>query len=245
MSNDLLSKYVIPGNKVDIRAIRWKKGEEENEREIYQSQVYDILSDDRIAIVMPMEKSKLILLPTGKEYDLFFYSPNGLYQCKAKIADREKKNNTYLLIMDLLSNLRKDQRREFYRFSCAVEMKSRVLRNEEIRLLEEKGMDEELMVPDLPLKRSVVVDISGGGLRFVSDYAYEEGSVLLCTYQLDTAEGTKVYEVSGRVLSIKEVENRPGVFEHRVQYLKIDNEVREQIIKYIFEEERKNLKNKD
>lgn len=245
MYNSLLSKYVKPGNRMDIRAVRGSKSADGQEAKIYQSQIYDIISEDRIEVVMPMEKTKYVLLPIGREYDVFFYTDNAIYQCRVKIADREKRNNTYLLIMDILSNLRKDQRREFYRFSCALEMNTRELQNEEIEMLNEKMADEEVMMPMLPLKRSIIVDISGGGLRFVSDHSYDEGSTLMCRYQLDTENGIRVYENLGRVLSVREIENKPGVYEHRVKYVNIDNEAREDIIKFIFEEERKHLKKKD
>lgn len=245
MASELLSKYVMPGNKVDIRTIR-KENDIFGEQpvRIYQSQIYDLLSEDRIEVIMPMEKTKIVMLPIGAEYDLFFYSPTGLYQCRAKIVDRDKKDSIYLLVMDLISNLRKDQRREYYRFSCALEMNARALEKEEVQSLEKKGISEDMVMPGLPLKRSIIVDISGGGLRFVADYEYEQGSILLCKYQLETDEGLKVYEILGKVLSVKPVENRSGAFEHRVQYIKIDNDARENIIKFIFEEERKNLKKK-
>ena len=45
-------------------------------------------------------------------------------------------------------------------------------------------------------------------------------------------------------MSVRELENRKGVFEHRVQYINMDAEEREEIIKYIFDEERKTIKNK-
>ena len=47
----------------------------------------------------------------------------------------------------------------------------------------------------------------------------------------------------GKVLSARELENKPGVFEHRVQYYNMDEDIREEIIKFIFEEERKQRKN--
>lgn len=246
MASEILSKYVLPGSKVDIGVTRKKRdGNEQEETKFYQSSVYDVVSEDRIEVVMPMEKTKIILLPIGGVYDLFFYTESSIYQCRSRIVDREKKENVYLLTMDLISNLRKHQRREYYRFSCALEMKARPLEQEEITSLEEQGMKKEMVVPELPLKRSVIVDISGGGLRFVSDYKYEADSIILCKYRLDTYEGIKVLEVLGKVLSVKEIENRERMFEHRIQYINIDDEVREEIIKYIFEEERKTLKRKD
>lgn len=242
MENGILAKYVELGSKVDIRVKKRNYDDETYEMQVYPSQVYDILSEERIEVTMPMDKTKIVLLPIGGEYDLLFYTGNTIYQCRAKIVDREKRNNTYLLIMDLISNLRRDQRREYYRFSCALEMDSRELVDEEITALERSGVSEEFVVPRLPLKRSVIVDISGGGLRFIADYHYDEDSIVLCKYRLDTDEGPKTYEMLGKVLSVANIENRQGMYEHRVQYIKINKEVREEIIRFIFEEERKNLK---
>ncbi|MBP3475550.1 MAG: flagellar brake protein [Lachnospiraceae bacterium] len=239
---NLISKYVIPGCRVDLQAINRSAIQMDagGQRKSHQSKVLDILSEDRIEISMPMEKSKLILLPIDGEYDLYFYSDNGLYQCYARVVDRYKNNSMYILVLDLISNLRKYQRREYYRFSCALEMNSRQLQEEEISFTDQ-GKDK--LIPELPLKSSVVVDISGGGLRFVANYAYEEQSMILCRYRLLINGQAKEYNLVGRVLSVKELENRKGVFEHRVQYVNMDSEEREEIIKYIFDEERKALKN--
>lgn len=241
MAGKLLTKYVMLGNKVEIR--KKKKGKtdgEEPEVVIYYSQVCDIVAEDRVDITMPMEKTKIVLLPVGVEYELYFYTPNGVYQCRAKVADRVKRNNVFMLTMELTSELRKDQRREFYRFSCALKMDSRVLGEEEIELMEREGTLEE--AGGESLKQSVIVDISAGGLRFMSSYRYEEESIILCKYQLDTEKGVKEYEILGKVLSVQESQTRRGVFEHRVQYVDIDDAAREEIIKFIFETERKNRK---
>lgn len=243
MAGKLLSKYVVSGNKVEIRKKKRKNAEgEEPEVNIYYSQVCDVLSEDKIEITMPMEKTKIVLLPVGAEYDLYFYTPNGVYQCRARVAERGKKNNVFVLIMELTSNLRKDQRREFYRFSCALEMNSRALDQDEVELLEKDGMLEDVMAEGEPLKQSIIVDISGGGLRFVSEHKYDRDSIILCKYQLETEKGIREYEILGKVLNVEESPKRYGVFEHRVQYMDIDDTAREEIIKYIFETERKNRK---
>lgn len=245
---NLLSKYVVPGCRVDLQAIDRSKGHlkgysgDNNEsRKGYQSQLIDVLSEDRVEIAMPMEKSKLVLLPVDGEFDLYFYSANGLYQCYARIVDRYKNNSLYVLVFDLISNLRKNQRREYYRFSCALEMNSRQLEEEEQAAL--SGEKDSLLMPQLPLKRSVIVDISGGGLRFVASYAYEPQSLILCKYSLMIDGRYKDYNLVGKVLSVRELENRKGTYEHRVQYINVDEAEREEIIKYIFDEERKTLKN--
>lgn len=240
----ILSKFIGPGNRIELQKVRRIKDEEDSNRKVYASQLVDIISDDRIEIAMPMEKTKLILLPIDGEYDLCFFTPNGLYQCYARVVDRYKTNNMFLVQLDLTSNLRKHQRREYYRFSCALEMTSRPLEQEEVQAIEKDSalLASDLLVPELPLQRSVIADISGGGLRFVAEYAYEVDSLILCKYSLWMNGECKEYTLYGKVLAVKEVDKKPGFFEHRVQYVHMDKDNREEIIKYIFNEERKTLK---
>ena len=87
-----------------------------------------------------------------------------------------------------------------------------------------------------------LVDISGGGLRFVGDYPYEPNSLIYCQYSLDMGEKKKDYSLMAKILVSIEVENKPGSYEHRAQYINIDTSEREEIIRFIFEEERKRRK---
>ena len=238
----MLKDYIQLGQRVELHPVNRVKVQDDVEKtKMYSSKVYDILSDERMEILMPFEQSKLVLLPVNAEYQVFFYGEHSLYECVARIVDRYKSNNTYILLMELTTNLRKYQRREFYRFSCALDMDSRVLAEEEIEAVEN---DEKYLVQGLPLKRSIIVDISGGGLRFVSNFAYEKGSLIYCSYKLRHKNGNKIYEIFGKVLDVKPIEKKAGSFEHRVQYLNIDKATREEIIQYIFEEERKNRNKK-
>lgn len=238
--NSMISKFIEPGNKIEIQMVDQMNHNQESAK-IYISQIQDILSENQMEIVMPMEQTKLILLPVDREYNLVIYAGNNLFQCFAKVIDRYKSNNIYILLVELTSNLRKYQRREYYRFSCALEMNSRDLEEEEIRAIEERDPHSNL-IPGLPLKRSVIVDISGGGLRFLSTHPYEPGSMIYISYNLFVGGNVKEYELVGKVLSSQKVEGRNGSYEHRVQYVDIDADVREEIIKYIFEEERKHRK---
>lgn len=237
----MISKFLSPGDKLELQMLEHLRQENETQtKRVYNSQINDILSEDRLEISMPLEKSKLILLPVDTEYDMTIYTKQGLFQCFVRVVDRYKSDNMYLLVVELTSNLRRNQRREYYRFSCALEMCSRNLEEEEIQAIESKV--PYTLVPGLPLKRSVIADISGGGLRFLSNQKYEPESLLYCSYHLVLNNVRKLYEVVGKVLSAKEVENRPGVYEHRVQYINMEEGKREEIIKFIFQEERKNMK---
>lgn len=236
----MLSNFIRMGDKIDLQAIERSVGEKTENQKTYASSIYEIVSEDTLEIMMPVEKGKLILLPVDSEYNLVFYGESGLYQCFARVVDRYKSSNVYILVVELTSNLRKYQRREYYRFSCVLDMCARSLQEEELDSLEDIAAYD--LTPGLPLKRSVIVDISGGGLRFLASQMYEPGSMLYICYNLLIGEEDKKYEVIGKVLDARKLENRPGTWEHRVQYYNMDKKVREEIIKYIFEEERKSRK---
>lgn len=236
----MLSRLVTPGDRIELQAVERLRNAQAEEKKVYISKVYDVLSDDRMEIIMPMEQTKLVLLPVDSEYDVLIYSENNVYQCFTRIIDRYRRNNVYILVVEMISNLRKFQRREYYRYSCALNMGARPLVEEEVKALEEKEVWD--LTPGLPLKQSVIVDISGGGLRFVANHEYEENSLVYCNYYLPLNGTNKEYCLVGKVLSVKPVANKRGLFEHRVQYVDINTEKREEIIKYIFQEERKNRK---
>ncbi|MBE5855969.1 MAG: flagellar brake protein [Lachnospiraceae bacterium] len=239
----MLSKFVNVGSRVDLISIeRVKYDNAEDNKKVYETKVYDILSDDRIEVLMPMEQSKLILLPVDSEYDVNVYEGKLLYQFDARIVDRYKSNNVYIIVLELTSNIRKIQRREFYRFSCALDMGSRELEQEEVEAVEkrDKSTDAVPLNGTIPLRRAIIVDISGGGIRFISNYKYDKDQLIYCKYNLNFDTGKKEYCLVGKVLAVKEVEHKPGTFEHRVQYMDINMEEREEIIRYIFQEERKN-----
>jgi len=240
----MLSDIVAVGQTVELQLLndtlpQGEQGEEESpkkEKKIYHTKVFDIISEDRLEMMMPIEKRKLILLPVDGECDLCFYTPKGLYQCFAKVIDRYKSNNIYILVMELTSNLRKHQRREYFRFNCALEMKSRALDEEEVKVI---GRGQSYLAQGQPLRRGMIVDISGGGLRFTTDYRYDVESMIYCTYSLTLKDTVKQYHLVGKVLAVKKLENKPGIYEHRVRYVNMDADTREDIIKYIFQEERK------
>ncbi len=237
----MLSEYVMPGDKIEIRPVNQDDfgGEVLVRKKIYQSQVSDILSEDRLEILMPMEKTRLISLPVNSEYVIHFFTDTGIYQSSAIVVDVYKPNKSFVLLLQLTTGLRKTQRREFYRLDCAIGINIRPLEEDEIRAA---ARHDKYLRPNLPFRQALAVDISGGGLRFVGDKVYEPNSLIYCQYSLTFGEKKKDYSLMAKVLVSIEIENKPGTYEHRAQYINIDTTEREEIIRFIFEEERKRRK---
>lgn len=236
MQQQALMKEIPPGTKVELRATG--KGFMDNDartRRIYLSKVMDVLSNNRIEMLMPTEQGKLVLLPLRGEYTLCFYASKGLLQCYARIVERYKNGNIFMVAVELTSEIQKLQRREYYRFSCSLELRSRLLTRAEQEALEAQ---RPLVLEELPMVRSIIVDVSGGGLRFISNHVYNVGDMILCSYNLSGAHNREFSMIS-TVLYVTDVKDRPGLFEHRIQYTYINESSREEIIHFIFEEERK------
>lgn len=235
----LLSKYIAPGSKLELEAIdRVLQEDGSYQKKKFDSKVVDIIDEDRLEILMPMEQTKLVLLPVNGEYDIHFFTTKGLFQCFGKVTNRYKNGNLYLLEIELISNLQKYQRREYYRYSCMLPISYRLLTDNERIAVETKRY---ILFDELPMTKSEIVDISGGGIRFLSKKTAETGDLIYAEYSL--ADG-KSFKHVARVLGVKSIETGPngGQFEFRCQFVNILNGEREQIIRYIFEEERKKRK---
>lgn len=233
----MISKFLNVGDRVDIESIVPNSSSAVvKEKKSYRSQIFDIDSEDEIKIAMPMEQGKLILLSVDEEFSLCFYTPSGLYQCIGRVSDRYKTDNVYVLVMDLVTDLRKYQRREYYRLNCVLDMKSTMISEKDVTHFSEQVT---FIDTDITFDNGVMVDISGGGARFISRVKYPKNSNIIFAFTLFVNGSLQEYKLLGRVLVSEEIENREGEYEHRIQFVNMMNDQRESIIKYIFEEERK------
>ena len=232
----MIEKYLSPGDKVEIRfAQRTAITDENTERKykIYLSKISQMLDEDQIEILMPIEQSRMVLLPRNAIGLLVVYTSNGLYQCEVKVAERYKKDNIYLQVLELVSGIKKYQRREFYRYNCTIPVFSRSLTEEE----------QKNMVWDETQKgiEGSTLDIGGGGIRYMVSEQMTSGESVICYLKLEIKNTMKEIQALGKILSVKPVKDS-NLFEVRVQFEKISNAAREQIIQYIFEDERKRRK---
>lgn len=237
----MIEKFISPGDKLELKStvsVVLPDGTEGVKT--YRTSVYDILDDGRLALVMPMEKAKLVLLPVDGEYDVCFFSHSGLYRAGVRIVGRQKISGIYVMIAEMISNLHKYQRREYYRFNCVIDMTAREMTRQEADAF---ARGRTCLISESDMIRGVIVDISGGGTRFVSRQKFNEDSLILMSFNLPIMESDRPFLLAAKVIYSGVIENRTNEYENRVKFEFIDTATREEIIKYIFDEERKNRKN--
>lgn len=239
------SNVVKTGDKVEIRILQ----QVEQGRKLgdyppaYRSVVEHVQEDGSIELLVPIVKGKIDVPPSGVRLEALFYSRAGMYRCVAHIKNRFLKENVYLMLMELKSPLEKFQRREFYRFECVMDIQYMIITEEETEIDNITDLKEHhrLTYPEELAKNAVAVDISGGGIRFVSDQPAKEGSHLLIDIRLVNESMDYPLELIGKVVICQKVEPRQKEekYEYRVNFIMKDEKKRELIIKYIFEQERR------
>lgn len=249
----MIKDFISIGDKINLITI-WNKQRENKPRKLYVSQVLDFDGDYKVKIAMPIEKGKLIPLEVGTKYEVCFYTKKGLYSCKAIVIERYRDENLFVLMIQLLSDLKKYQRRQYYRLDCMIDFRFHLISEEEmiyrkqlknnIFVSEEEKIDcitalEELEVDWI---EGIIIDISGGGIRFNSELKTEKGNSILLEFVLSSEEECNFYELEAQVVFSEQIKNKNNLYETRTEFKEISNVEREEIIRFIFEEDRKHRK---
>ena len=238
-----LSDVITPGNKIDIKLLH-EHNQEENGGEtakIFQSAVSDIFSDTELEILMPTNGGRMILFRMNQECCFVFYTKGGMYRCKALVIQRYRKENFYLLRIKVQSKLERFQRREFFRISYISSLKYYEISEDTARLPSTEGLFAEIQKPeylDHELE-GTVQNISGGGIRFMSEHLLEKDQNILMMLRLTNEYTDETFYLVGKVVACEKHPERAGTYIHRLKFLFRDTRDREKIVRFVFEEERR------
>lgn len=250
----MLRDVLTLGDKIDIRHLDQFKRPAHNSK-TYVSQLIDFVDFDVIHIATPISNSTPIILNIGESYNLCFYTSSGLYQCDCVVLKNHREGNIIVVTVRIVTNLEKYQRRQYYRLECIHDIEYRVITREE-EILEKKvslgdfSSNEERTefrkrLDQLQNERITgsVIDISGGGTRFNSGISHNQGDKIKIKLDIVIGAGLKKMVLGADIVSSGKLPNRTGVFEHRAEFNDISKRDREDLIKYIFEQERRRRKN--
>lgn len=243
----MISSIITEGTKVDIRMVSQversqKTGEDVH---IYKSQIYGIKDNGELEMIMPTEGGRIILLPLGIRFEFVFYTNKGLYKSIGQIKERYKTENKYMLRIELNTQLSRYQRREYYRLECIIDMKYMNISAEMAKYDNLEDIIDELRNENFyeNQKKAAIVDISGGGVRFISDEINSADSDIIMIVNLDNGVEENQYYLVGHIIQCTKLEVQDRKYENRVEFILKDSKVRDEIIKFIFAEERRTRKN--
>lgn len=236
------------GNKIDICSLEKseKKRLDGEKVPILASQLEELEDNGEMVIQMPVYKGKIVLLSIGTRYELIFYTRKGLYRGICQVTDRYKEEDRFMVKVMLKSELNKFQRREYFRLGCIIGMNSFELTREEALTLEGDALEELIRAPEVIMTeaKAVIVDISGGGIRFIGEKKFVDGEYLAVQTQLVNENINQQILVPVAVISCRQATPDMERYETRAEFLHLGTKLRELIIKYIFDEDRK-IRKKD
>jgi len=239
-------KELVPGLKVEIRILQEANRERSGlgTAHTYITTVFDTSDDGTLILNMPFDEGRLVPLPTDVRYEFVFATTKGLLKAEGTITQRFKKDNFYLLKVDFSSDIEKFQRREYYRLNCLIPMMYITL-DQEAGALTSVSDIHDLLQSDITreriMGRGTIVDISGGGIRFTTSKDLGDVAYLMLQFSLNLDGKKEQIEIIGQVVSSHKVEES-GTSTYRVKILFKDSKCQEKIIRFIFEEERRQRK---
>lgn len=223
-------EMVKPKNRVE---------DDSKQRVTYVSQIMD-MDPELLTCAMPIYEGHIVPLETGSEYEVLFYSKTKTYSGICRIVSRGKEGNIFICKLKLLSNLSKFQRREFFRLSCTMDVQLTSMSEIDIlsyidkkRLPDKSGGSSE---------KGITVDISGGGLRVLSNREYEKGAFVALDFILRRTSGVSRINIPGQIVQSAKSDNNKWKYDQRIQFKAISSDIQEEIVKYIFEEQRRRRK---
>jgi len=216
------------GDKVEIR-------EEGIGSKTYSSKVTGIIDpkNQLISIFVPVYAGQNLNMEEDTVYIIFIYTNQTLIKFRSRFEGYLKEEMNYFLTIKILGEGERMQRREFFRFTCMLAMRFSILdyeNNEAARLLHEAGYTD--------LYNAVIRDIGGGGIRFITNKEMDLTYPIQCTIML----GTTTMVIKGKALEKQYMPKSGLKFQYRVVFLDISPSAQEEIVNYIFAEQRKQRK---
>ena len=232
----MADKLISVGNKIEINIIKDRNVRKDEEKVTYVSQILDF-DGGQISAALPMREGHLITLEVNSNLECYFYTASGIYKAHAHITSRYKKENLYMMNLELKDELKKFQRRQFFRLPCNIITTLRTLSVSEV--LDYSMKHEVKDNTDAQVVQGVIVDISGGGTRVFSKSRYKSGDYVYMNFPLEMNIGIKNVSVLAKVISSSELAGRRDYCDNRLQFKEIPGSLRDSIVKYIFEQQRK------
>lgn len=207
----------------------------------YISAVED-LTGDRLLLAMPMYQSKYAPLHKEERYDVYILVKRKILQCRVVVQGAVKEDKNIFLVTKIISPFRKYERREFFRLSFQTPVFFRKLEPELVEIYRQYLKEEKEMLQE-GFSRGNGIDLSAGGLKFTSEERLQVGDtvVIRFTVNQDTAK-PKTYVILSKVIESVRHPTQIRTYINRVSFELHNAKVRESLISFVFQEQRRALK---
>lgn len=219
---------------------RYKRADSADAEDIlYTSKILEI-NEDGIVCAMPISERRMVPLDSGERYEVYFYVRKSIYRADCSVIMRKKVESMYAVVIKPDTELKKFQRREYFRLQCTTGVVVRQMTEEEVQYYIREGYFPPKFESEED--KCIIIDISGGGVRIFSKNTYEKGTNLAVTFPITVSGQNKLMKLVGNVVLSVPSPNDKTIYDNRVQFISIDKADRDDIIKFIFEQQRSSMR---
>lgn len=212
---------------------------EEILEKIFVSKIVEI-KENAVIAALPFENADTTAFAPDTIMEAYFYTTQGIYKADIKILKTAKTGNVFIIAFALGTSALKLQRREFYRLPCSIQADiMRMKPDEVLRFLKfRKGPVED------PTDKCIIMDLSGGGAKILTSLDAEVKEHFYITFPLGLGRAKKYIELMGEIISaVKPSTEKEEYSEYRLRFKAMSMEMRDAIMKYIYEQQRIEQKN--
>ncbi|MFP3154480.1 flagellar brake protein [Lachnospiraceae bacterium ZAX-1] len=214
------------------------------------SDVKDITNKGTLYITVPASQSKPVPLRIGEEINVNYFSMRGLLTFVANVVSFRRADTLRLIEIIFTGEMIKHQNREFVRYQTQLDILIRELAlpeqvnalspEEVLRSLNKKSDGIAKRNPDGNECIGITLDLSAGGIQFLSPLAFKKDTLVECSVWLKTGEIFKVDALSTFCVDLSEEEifqYGTYFFKVRANFIGLRENARRVLTKYIMEQE--------
>jgi c-di-GMP-binding flagellar brake protein YcgR len=192
----------------------------------FNSNIQDI-TEEYIAINIPMSAGQYLPLSNGTTLEVIYYEEENIYKFKSSVIGRRFENIPIILLAQP-KEIQKIQRRKYFRIPLISSVKYKNLKN--------NPKTNPSTIKDSEYSKALMVDLSGGGMKVKVSQQVKLDDFLLVSLTIDN-ENVLIVGQAMRV-----VKDDEGRYTCGLSFEFLENSTREIIIKYIFQLMREQMK---
>ena len=214
-----LKKYFEAGDKIQIQLADGK------DKQQYLSQIEEIHDDDTLDILTPIHKGRILILMNDAIIRVIKINGDAIYEIKTKLIKKIFAKIS-MVRLEAVSEVTKIQRRNYFRLKSIKDVIARKVLD-----IKENQFEDKF--------KGIMLDISGGGLMISTTVELDVTDVLEVTMSLSSP---KELVLLGSVVRKTHNPDLRLSYSYGVRFDKISEFERNEIMKFIFEEQRKLIK---
>lgn len=209
---------------------------DEERNRICQGRISRVISETELEFMAEGEEWEE-LFEKSMCYTIYLYMPQMVLVGSVFYHGCVKENEETVFTIELVSPLMKLQRRMHHRVSCHSKIFFQAVSPELVYQEENTISFEKYDISSGDFEDSMV-DISGGGIRFTTKSSVNVNDYILARFEIMNEKRAVEMKVLGQVVYAGQLRNEQDCCDVRIKYVRISEEARRDIIRFVFELER-------